>query len=272
MKTALICHHDDDLNRLALPRWLGSFSQLCGILEIRETSRQKRNRLKRELKRVGALRLLDVLAYRVYHRLILRRRDLAYERSLLEQIAATYPPVPAGLPLLETDRPNSDEAKAFLQTVHPDLMIARCKVILKPHIFEIPKLGTYVMHPGVCPEYRNAHGCFWALAEGDLKNVGATLLKVDKGVDTGPVYGYFSYPYDECSESHIVIQHRTVFDNLDAIRDKLLEVEKGVAGPVDAAGRKSGVWGQPWLSRYVKWKYAARKRARKYAPDIAALS
>jgi methionyl-tRNA formyltransferase len=127
------------------------------------------------------------------------------------------------------------------------------------------------MHPGVCPEYRNAHGCFWALAQGDLQNVGMTLLKVDKGIDTGPVYGYFSYPYDECDESHIVIQHRTVFENLNSLRDKLLEIEKGSAIPVDTAGRKSGAWGQPWLSRYWAWKNAARQRAKDNEADIAAL-
>ena len=44
-----------------------------------------------------------------------------------------------------------------------------------------------------------------------------TLLRVDRGVDTGPVYGYFSYPFDERRESHHVIQQRVVLDNLDAI-------------------------------------------------------
>ena len=48
-----------------------------------------------------------------------------------------------------------------------------------------------------------------------------TLLRIDKGVDTGPVYGYFRYRYDPARESHVVIQHRVVLDNLDAIAGKL---------------------------------------------------
>ena len=47
-----------------------------------------------------------------------------------------------------------------------------------------------------------------------------TLLQIDKGVDTGPIYGFFPYPYDERRESYIVIQARTVLDNLDAIRSR----------------------------------------------------
>ena len=271
MKTALICHHDDDLNRIALPRWMASFSELTGVVIIRETEKQKRNRIKRELRRVGYFRFLDVLAYRAYHRFFVYPRDTVAEQQILDRVSSEFPPLPEKLPMIETDRANSLDVAKFLRQVQPDLMIARCKVILKPEIFQIPRLGTFVMHPGVCPEYRNAHGCFWALAHGDLQNVGMTLLKVDKGIDTGPVYGYFSYPYDECDESHIVIQHRTVFDNLDTLRDKFLEIEKGSAVPVDTAGRKSGAWGQPWLTRYWVWKNAARKRAKDYEADIAAL-
>jgi methionyl-tRNA formyltransferase len=93
------------------------------------------------------------------------------------------------------------------------------------------------MHPGICPEYRNAHGCFWALANGDSARVGMTLLKIDKGVDTGPVYGHYTYPYDERHESHVVIQHRVVFENLEALREKLEHIAAGdarVSSPMTA--------------------------------------
>jgi methionyl-tRNA formyltransferase len=116
------------------------------------------------------------------------------------------------------------------------------------------------MHPGICPEYRNAHGCFWALANDDRERVGMTLLRIDRGVDTGPVFGYFSCNCDEGSESHIVIQHRTVFDNLDAIGKRLIEIHEGRAMPLDVSGRKSSAWGQPWLTRYFYWKRKARTR------------
>src|SRR5262249_35863815 len=93
----------------------------------------------------------------------------------------------------------------------PDIMIARCKTLLKESIFSIPTRGTFVMHPGICAEYRNAHGCFWPLAQADYKRVGMTLLRVDKGVDTGSVYGYYTCDFDESTDSHAQIQHRVVF-------------------------------------------------------------
>jgi methionyl-tRNA formyltransferase len=138
-------------------------------------------------------------------------------------------------------------------------MIARCKVILKEHIFTIPRQGTFVMHPGICPEYRNAHGCFWALANRDLARVGMTLLRIDQGVDTGPIFGHYYCSYDERHESHIVIQDRMVFDNLDILRQQLEAILEGRAVPVDVSGRTSAAWGQPWLTRYVAWKWAASR-------------
>src|SRR5205823_4725689 len=147
--------------------------------------------------------------------------DQRWEEAKLAELRARYPR-PSSLPMLETADPSSPEVERFIRERAPDIVVARCKSILKESIFSLPTKGTYVMHPGICPEYRNAHGCFWALANGEREKVGMTLLRIDKGVDTGPVYGYFHYAGDPATESHVVIQHRVVLDNLDALREKLL--------------------------------------------------
>jgi hypothetical protein len=260
MKTLLICHHDSPLDREGLAGWLTSFSELTGILEIREPRKRKRRRFRREVQRVGLPRIFDVLAFRVFYRAMLAGKDLAWQARALEGLRRQYP-APANIPVYQTSSPNSPEAQEFITAKSPDIMIARCKSILAQRIFEIPAVGTFVLHPGVCPEYRNAHGGFWALSRRDLSNVGLTLLKVDRGVDTGPVYGYYSYAFEEASESHVVIQQRCLFENLGPIRDKLQEIAAGESVPIDTRGRPSGEWGQPWLSRYLGWKRAARARA-----------
>jgi methionyl-tRNA formyltransferase len=216
----------------------------------------------REVQRVGYLRFLDVVAYRLYHYTFLHTRDFRYEKGLIDRIVRAYPPVSHDLRLLSTPSPNSPKTKHFLEDLRPDLVIARCKVILKPEIFTVPRLGTFVMHPGICPEYRNAHGCFWALVEGELDKVGMTLLKVDEGIDTGPVYKMFTCHFDEKKESHITIQHRSIFENLDGVRDKLLEIAAGTAVTIDTTGRRSHNWGQPWLSKYLRRKLTTWNRRR----------
>jgi methionyl-tRNA formyltransferase len=175
----------------------------------------------------------------------------------MEQLRGRFPDRPDA-PEVVVSSPNSSEAQAFVASHQPDLVIARCKTLLAERIFTIPRLGTYVMHPGICPEYRNAHGCFWAMASGDAGNVGMTLLRIDKGVDTGPVFGYFRVEADP-AESHVVTQHRTVVDHLDAIRDKLLEIDAGAATAIDTAGRPSATWGQPWLTALLKMRRRRQK-------------
>ncbi len=260
MRTILICHDDDPLNREGLARWLASFTDLAGVVALREKRQRLWKRVRREVSRVGVLRFADVLAFRLYQRLFLRKRDRLWEEQKLAELRAAYPPLTAATRVLVTHSPNTPEAEALVRNLHPDLMVARCKTLLKESVFGVPPLGTFVMHPGVCPEYRNAHGCFWALARNDLGRVGMTLLRIDRGVDTGPVFGYFGCDFDERADSHTVIQHRVVFDNLPAIRHTLEEVAAGRAAPLDTAGRASGEWGQPWLTAYLAWRRQARRR------------
>ena len=257
-RTVLICHHDAPLDHDGMARWLASFSDLAGLVIIEETRAQVQARVKRELKRVGPLRFLDVLAFRAYYRSFLQPADTRWTNAELERLRGRF--AAASCPILRTRTPNGEDVVRFIRAARPDIVIARSKFLLKAQVFSIPRHGTYVMHPGICPEYRNAHGCFWALAERDLDRVGLTLLKIDNGIDTGPVYGYYSYPWDERRETHYRIQSRIVLDNLDRLAATLLDIHRGRADPIETTGRRSGTWGQPWLTKYFGWKLRARTR------------
>jgi folate-dependent phosphoribosylglycinamide formyltransferase PurN len=260
MRTGLICHHDNVLNREVLPRWLASFSELAGVVIITETGSRARERIRFEWRRSG-LRMLDVLAFRLYYRLRLAERDGTWVRARTDTLLERYPPMAAGsVRVHHTADPNDEGTRRFLASARPDLVIARCKTLLQPKIFNVPRDGTIVLHPGICPEYRNAHGCFWALARRDLGKVGATMLRIDEGVDTGPVYDYYHANIDERSESHVVIEYRVVFDNLDRVADDLRAVHERRAQRIDTTGRASAAWGQPRLSDYLRWKRAAAAR------------
>jgi len=195
----------------------------------------------------------------MYYSLFFSAQDREWQTRELDKLCRIYPPLPQA-PVFYSTSPNTPEAEQFIRKHNPDVMVARCKTLLKQNIFSIPARGTFVLHPGICPEYRNAHGCFWALANRDLDKVGMTLLRIDPGVDTGPVYGYFGYAFDEVRESHFVIQNRVVFDNLEKLQSKFLEINDGKANPLETSNRPSATWGQPWLTSYFRWKYEARKR------------
>src|SRR5688572_10725645 len=206
----LICHEEDQLDREGLASWLASTTRLAGLLIIRDEPGRLRKAARREIRRVGVLKFLDVVAFRIYARVALAERDAAWKTAALARLRSAYPVNLDEVPQLVVSSPNSPAAREFLQGLRPDLAIARCKVILKREIYELPRVGTFVLHPGICPEYRNAHGCFWALVNRDMERVGMTLLKVDAGIDTGPVYLHGTCAIDEARETHTVIQHREI--------------------------------------------------------------
>jgi hypothetical protein len=180
----------------------------------------------REIRRVGWLRFIDVLAFRAYYAAARARADRQWAARALTRLREAFPVRPDA-PEIVVSSPNGAEAERFIRERRPELIVARCKSLLREQIFSIPRLGTFVMHPGICPEYRNAHGCFWAVANGDRDNIGMTLLRIDRGVDTGPVFGYFRVKPQPRPESHVIVEHRVVLDHLDAIRDLLLDIEAG---------------------------------------------
>ena len=260
--TVLICHAEEPLHTDGVARWLAATTDLRGIVRIREPGRMFWRRVRREWQRSGTLGLLDVLAFRVWYRLALAGRDRAWHARALSALRDRWPAVPAGVPAIDVATPNAPESEAFIRRCAPDAALALCKHILAPRIFELPRAGTFVCHPGVAPEYRNAHGCFWAMASGDFERVGMTMLRVHRGVDTGPVFGYFTYPFDPREQSHVEIQHRVLLDNLDGVGALLARIVRGGAEPVSVAGRASGTWGQPRLSSYLRLR---RRLARSHA-------
>lgn len=268
----LICHEGDRLDTEGLASWLAGTMNLAGLIVISDKGRRLWAAARREFRRVGCFAFLDVIAYRVFARLRLRAAEEAWKAKQVEALKAQYPANLDEVPRVVVTNPNSDAAREFLNSVKPDILIARCKFILKPDIFTLARVGAFALHPGICPEYRNAHGCFWALVNRDLERVGMTLLKIDKGIDTGPVYLQAGCSIDEMAESHIVIQYRVVIENLDRIAATLIDLFNGKrVETIPTAGRKSAVWGQPRLTDYLRWKKAARS-AKTNATRIAAVS
>ncbi len=140
MKTVLICHEGDELNRQGLARWLASFTTVAGVVVIREHPSRMRRRLRRELLRVGVLRFVDVLAFRLYYRLAWASNDARWVARRLAEICDRYPA--SNAPELITASPNSAEAERFIKECAPDLVIARCKTLLQERVFSIPAVAV----------------------------------------------------------------------------------------------------------------------------------
>lgn len=59
--------------------------------------------------------------------------------------------------------------------------------ILPARVLEAPRLGCINLHASLLPKYRGAAPIQWALQHGE-NETGISLMKMDEGLDTGPVY------------------------------------------------------------------------------------
>ena len=75
----LICHEQDRLDTEGLASWLASTLRLAGLIIIRDPRSRLWRAARREIRRVGWLRFLDVIAFRAYARLRLARRERSVE-------------------------------------------------------------------------------------------------------------------------------------------------------------------------------------------------
>lgn len=80
---------------------------------------------------------------------------------------------------------NCEAARAEIARLRPAAVLTiACRLLSKETLAVIP-CPVVNFHAGINPAYRGQMGAYWALAEGDPTNFGATLHLVDPGIDTG---------------------------------------------------------------------------------------
>lgn len=105
----------------------------------------------------------------------------------------TPPPVKvvaqeAGIPVYQPKSLRSEEAAGPLREWAPELIVvAAFGQILRPHVLELPEYGCLNVHASLLPRWRGAAPIQHAILAGDAQT-GISLMRMDEGMDTGPVF------------------------------------------------------------------------------------
>ena len=81
---------------------------------------------------------------------------------------------------------HAPEVLAQVRLLAPDIGAIYGAPVLKPDLFEIPRLGTLGIHHGRVPDYRGKKTTFWEIFNGE-RVAGVTIQRVNKGIDTGEI-------------------------------------------------------------------------------------
>ena len=92
------------------------------------------------------------------------------------------------LPVMQPLRLKNPESFAQLESWHPDaIVVAAFGQILRQNVLDLPRLGCINVHASYLPRWRGAAPIQAAILSGD-EFTGVSIMKMDAGIDTGPVY------------------------------------------------------------------------------------
>ncbi len=101
------------------------------------------------------------------------------------------------VPLIQPDKPNTPDFIKHLREYAPDIgIVVAYGHILKPAVLAIPRLGLWNVHASLLPKLRGAAPIQHAIIQG-LSDTGVSIMKLDEGMDTGPVLHKLSTPVAE---------------------------------------------------------------------------
>ena len=102
--------------------------------------------------------------------------------------------VQRGIPVHQPENFRSAASKAELRALQPDLMVVVAYGLLLPQsVLDIPVHGCWNVHASLLPRWRGAAPIQRAILAGDAET-GVCLMRMEAGLDTGPVYARASCP------------------------------------------------------------------------------
>lgn len=100
-----------------------------------------------------------------------------------------------GVPVVETERTNSDETRAALSQWNVDLALSLGNTYIGKKLFSIPRLGMINVHEEILPAFQGAQSIIWPIHEG-VRETGFTIHQVDEHIDTGRILYQQRFPIE----------------------------------------------------------------------------
>ena len=133
-----------------------------------------------------------------------------------------------GVPVLQPATLRTPQAAAALAQHQPDVMVvAAYGLLLPPEILAVPRLGCINIHASLLPRWRGAAPIQRAIEAGD-PDTGISIMQMEKGLDTGPVYALRRTPIG-AAETGGELTARLAVLGAEALLEVLAALEAGTA-------------------------------------------
>lgn len=134
------------------------------------------------------------------------------------------------LPILMGEA-NSEAVMNAVRDYKPDMGFVFGSGILKEPLLALIPSGKFInMHLGLSPYYRGSGTNFWPFMNEELEYVGATLLHIDPGIDTGDIVAH-ARPTIEGNDTVHTLGNKTIIAGTKVLLECLKRVQKGEGLP-----------------------------------------
>jgi methionyl-tRNA formyltransferase len=135
-----------------------------------------------------------------------------------------------------------------VRALAPDLGLVYGSPILKPELFEIPRLGTLGIHHGKMPEYRGRKTTFWAMYNGEA-TAGVTIQRINAGLDAGVIVKQGEVPIGRRSYGAVSRQLEAL--GLDLYVEAVLEARERAPSDEQQVGVKGRLYRDPTFVDFI---------------------
>lgn len=242
---------------VGLANWLNTYYDLQAVFYIETNSNSITARLREyrdRANRRGIVRTGDEILFQLFYRLWHEQKEnRQWHQHIPREFRINEPP---DVPTFECDDIHSEFWLHKIRKFEPDIIFSVCtRTLFKQQLYTLPRFGSFVLHEGVTPEYRGLNNIAWALLKSDWDHIGFTLLKVDEGIDTGPIVCQEVYrgarPFGFQTG---LIGHLAIISGLPQVKTALdeLYLRQGRFNPVSQTSRASKCYTWMSLSDYVQ--------------------
>lgn len=152
-------------------------------------------------------------------------RKQQVQMSPIKQLALQH-----NIPVFQPEKLRRQEAITELKQWQPDVyVVAAFGQILPQSVLDIPQHGSINVHASLLPRWRGAAPIQAAIRSGDAET-GVTIMKMDAGLDTGPMLRMRAIPIsaDETGES---LHDKLSILGADLLMETLPDYLKGLITP-----------------------------------------
>jgi methionyl-tRNA formyltransferase len=237
---------DRDLSRIIYHALAAEFSIEA---VIREQRIPRTAFLKKRLKKLGWRTLSGQILFTKCIVPLLQQETAQRRAELLQHYGMNDSPIRRDC-VIDVPSVNDDQTIALLQKLASPIMVVNGTGILSERILAATDGVFLNIHVGITPLYRGVHGGYWALASHDPEHFGATIHKIDAGIDTGEIIAQaFIQPskIDNFS-TYPLLQ---IAAAIPLLKQAIWDANNGSLKSIPAPAGKSKLWSHPTAFQYL---------------------